>query len=127
MSPMELAALKEFEISSTTESHAPSTIPNKGESCNSFEYLNDRERYPKSPFEREIQRLLENSNRVPPVKEVVTNGNKTSGSSSGGSVRGDNGDCERQPKINNQSILMCGLEAIREITRNKNPSDSSQM
>lgn len=130
LSPMELAHLKEFEISSTTESHAPSTVPGdrtKGESCNSFEYLNDQHRYPKSPFEREIQRLLETSNKAA-IKEVVTNGNKTSGSSSGGSVKetSDNNQQEKIQKINNQSILMCGLDAIREIAR-KNPSDSSQM
>lgn len=132
LSPMELAHLKEFDISSTTESHAPSTVPGgtKGESCNSFEYLNDRDRYPKSPFEREIQRLLESSNKAA-IKEVVTNGNKTtSGSSSGGSVKGETGEANHEKigvqKINNQSILMCGLDAIREIAR-KNPSDSSQM
>lgn len=156
LSPIELSNLKEFEISSTTESAAASTIPNKGESCNSFEYLNDRG-YPKSPFEREIQRLLESSNRAAALQNAnakdplsghvlalpnssgvqITNGNKTSGSSnSAGSS--NNGQSSREnldtsssngdkPKITNQSILMCGLEAIREITRNKNPSESSQM
>lgn len=150
LSPIEMSNLKEFEISSTTESAAASTVPNKGESCNSFEYLNDRG-YPKSPFEREIQRLLESSNRAAAhnAKEVgghgvtlsasgaqITNGNKTSGSSNSGSS--NNGQSREnldtsssnggdKPKITNQSILMCGLEAIREITRNKNPSESSQM
>lgn len=140
LSPIELSNLKEFEISSTTESQAPSTVPNKGESCNSFEYLNDRG-YPKSPFEREIQRLLNESTRVAAVKEhttnnasQITNGNKTSGSSnSAGSS--NNGHSSREnldasidkPKITNPSILMCGLEAIKEIARNKNPSESSQM
>lgn len=152
LSPIELSNLKEFEISSTTESAAASTVPpNKGESCNSFEYLNDRG-YPKSPFEREIQRLLESSNRAAVnskdaapnhgvttslmnsggIASQITNGNKTSGSSNSGSnnsrenldTSSSNGD---KPKITNQSILMCGLEAIREITRNKNPSESSQM
>lgn len=149
LSPIELSNLKEFEISSTTESQAASTVPNKGESCNSFEYLNDRG-YPISPFEREIQRLLESSNRanngqthILNTKDQsnagvqITNGNKTSGSSNSGSS--NNGQSSREnldtsssngdkPKMmTNQSILMCGLEAIREITRNKNPSESSQM
>lgn len=143
---MELSNLKEFEVSSTTESQAPSTVPNKGESCNSFEYLNnDRNAggagghgpvataYTKSPFEREIQRLMKESRMAGGAAKdnanVIINGNKTSGSSSGGSSHGGaeiNGG-EQKPKLNNQSILMCGLDAIREIAKNKNPSESSQM
>ncbi|XP_063703935.1 Ca(2+)/calmodulin-responsive adenylate cyclase isoform X3 [Culicoides brevitarsis] len=143
LSPIEMSNLREFEISSTTESAAASTVPNKGESCNSFEYLNDRG-YPKSPFEREIQRLLESSNRnsahnnaqevsVTQSGAQITNGNKTSGSSNSGGSSNNGQSRENldaasdKPKITNQSILMCGLEAIREITRNKNPSESSQM
>lgn len=134
LSPMELSNLKEFEVSSTTESQAPSTVPNKGESCNSFEYLNDRvpPPYAKSPFEREIQRLMKESRNAAATKDnanVIVNGNKTSGSSSGGSSHGgaDINSSEQKPKLNNQSILVCGLEAIREIAKNKNPSESSQM
>lgn len=38
LSPVDFSNLKVFETTSTTESQAPSTAPNKGESCNSFEY-----------------------------------------------------------------------------------------
>lgn len=142
LSPMELSNLKEFEVSSTAESQAASTVPNKGESCNSFEYLNnDRNNggasgaaYTKSPFEREIQRIMKESRPAVPANNkdnanVIINGNKTSGSSSGGSSHGgaEMNGAEQKPKLNNQSILMCGLDAIREIAKNKNPSESSQM
>lgn len=154
LSPMELAQLKDYEVSSTAESQAASTVPNKGgESCNSFEYLNsDRnsggsagQYQAKSPFEREIQRLMKESRNSAAAAMTATataisakdnaqannvimiNGNKTSGSSSGGSNHGAELGAEQHRPKNNQSILMCGLDAIREIAKNKNPSESSQM
>lgn len=36
-----LKDLQDYEISSTTD-HTVSTLPNKGESCNSFEFQNDK-------------------------------------------------------------------------------------
>lgn len=38
LSPVDFSNMKDFEINSTTESQTASTAPNKGESCNSFEY-----------------------------------------------------------------------------------------
>lgn len=38
LSPVDFTNMKDFEINSTTESQTASTAPNKGESCNSFEY-----------------------------------------------------------------------------------------
>ena len=65
---IDLAYLKDLDISSTTESHAPSTLPpnNKEvESCTSFEY--HQSGIIKSPFQREIKRLLESSASKIPV------------------------------------------------------------
>lgn len=173
--------MKDFEISSTTESQAPSTTAQNrgGESCNSFEY-HDRPGGPnhvivqKSPFEREIQRLLESSaranNKELPIGHVLhigSNNGSGNGLGNGGYhdkasnlnncrinidiLYNNSNSCnklmnnnkskyemecvEKLPKLqqqqsNNQIILgkhPVGLEAIKEITRNTNPSDSSQM
>lgn len=80
-----LKDLQDFEMSSTTD-HSLSTLPNKGESCQSFEFQDKREfclvlklsnvqimstiffsiflEFPKSPFERELQRLLNESSKA---------------------------------------------------------------
>lgn len=68
LNSIDLDYLKDLELSSTTESHAPSTLPpnNKEiESCTSFEYHENG--MIKSPFQREIQRLLDSSASKIPV------------------------------------------------------------
>lgn len=65
---IDLDYLKDLELSSTTESHAPSTLPPNNreiESCTSFEYHENG--MIKSPFQREIQRLLDSSASKIPV------------------------------------------------------------
>ncbi|KAL7031447.1 hypothetical protein ACKWTF_007015 [Chironomus riparius] len=157
-----LKDLHDYEISSTTD-HTVSTIPmNKGESCNSFEFHNDKP-YPKSPFERELQRLLNESakNKIMPAHGNVnktnnldstkrnvssSNGNnnnnnsngiygrKTSGnavgslpSSSSGNNNNNNNNNIRLRDVDDNSCIdtnslkhPVGLEAIKEMTRNKN-------
>lgn len=44
ISPIDLRELHDCEISSTTD-HTVSTIPNKGESCNSFEYHHEKREF----------------------------------------------------------------------------------
>lgn len=84
LNSIDLAYLKELDMSSTTESHAPSTLPpnNKEiESCTSFEYHDNH--IPstaatssiKSPFQREIQRLMESSSSKIPIP-INRSGNK---------------------------------------------------
>lgn len=185
LSPVDFSNLKDFEISSTTESQAPSTTAQNrgGESCNSFEY-HDRGGgggnggagggvavAQKSPFEREIQRLLDSSARANNKELHIGNGgiNSNGGgmanvgyhdkasnlnscrnnidilynnsNSSSKLINNNKSKYElecieklptklNQQQINNQIILgkhPVGLEAIKEITRNTNPSDSSQM
>lgn len=175
LSPVDFTNLKDFEISSTTESQAPSTTAQNrgGESCNSFEY-HDRGAgggggvavAQKSPFEREIQRLLDSSARANNKELHIGNGG---GGASGNGYHdkasnlnscrnnidilyNNSNSCSKlmnnnkskyelecveklpiklnQQQSNNQIILgkhPVGLEAIKEITRNTNPSDSSQM
>lgn len=77
LNSIDLAYLKELDLSSTTESQAPSTLPpnNKEiESCTSFEYHDNNAPATatatssiKSPFQREIQRLMESSSSKIPV------------------------------------------------------------
>lgn len=78
LNSMDLAYLKDLDISSTTESQAPSTLPpnNKEvESCTSFEY--HKNGIINSPFQREIQRLLDSSSsKIPvPVARANASGN----------------------------------------------------
>lgn len=129
---------------------------------------------PKSPFEREIQRLLDSSARASNSKDLPgANGHPLHIGSGNGSGSGNGGgyhdkasnlnNCRNNIDIlynnsnscsklmnnnkskyelecvekltskhqpNNQILLgkhPVGLEAIKEITRNTNPSDSSQM
>lgn len=68
LNSIDLEYLKDLELSSTTESQAPSTLaPNNKEveSSTSFEYLEND--LIQSPFQREIQRLLESSASKIPV------------------------------------------------------------
>ncbi|XP_036319586.1 Ca(2+)/calmodulin-responsive adenylate cyclase isoform X3 [Rhagoletis pomonella] len=226
---VDMSNLKDFEVSSTTESQGQqtNTTHNKGDSCNSFEYQDrvllaagkkqasnggsgsnggggngggstSASNSAKSPFERELQRLLNESSRaralaaatsssggnITSVSNSNTNpeGNTTSNSSSRNNIElsysasnsklssnnglaaggsGSNGNLSGSNSMsgnNNQKSLTTtilddltspttgrqpskipistsfmiakhpvGLEAIKEITRNKNPSESSQM
>lgn len=168
-----LRDLQDYEISSTTD-HTISTIPNKGESCNSFEFHDKRElnlslttmcdcatrhsivsiptAFPKSPFERELQRLLNESAKnklMPPHGGAVSktnnldstkkNGNNNNGnslylksqltnagslpSSSLGNGNNNNNNIKAKDSecIDTNSLKHpVGLEAIKEMTRNKN-------
>ncbi|XP_067639560.1 Ca(2+)/calmodulin-responsive adenylate cyclase isoform X3 [Eurosta solidaginis] len=227
---VDMSNLKDFEMSSTTESQGQqtNTTHNKGDSCNSFEYQDrvllaaqkkqtsngsngggggngeagnggstSASNSAKSPFERELQRLLNESSRARALAATSSSGgnitsasnsnsnpegNTTSNSSSRNNIElsysasnsklssnnglaaggsGSNGNLSgsnslsgnnnqksitttildeltspttgRQPsKIPISTSFMItkhpvGLEAIKEITRNKNPSESSQM
>lgn len=144
ISPIDLKELKDFEMSSTTD-HTVSTIPNKGESCNSFEY-HDKP-FPKSPFERELQRLMNES----AAKSKLTNNldrqsnGKTSSNNNNNSINGNSngsGNLSNSSRSNGTSNSLnnnrlnnieenvestnltnkqhpVGLEAIKEIARNK--------
>lgn len=142
ISPIDLKELKDFEMSSTTD-HTVSTVPNKGESCNSFEY-HDKP-FPKSPFERELQRLMNES----AAKSKLTNLDRQAGkvnsnnnNSSNGNSNGNNGNLSSSSRsngtcnsLNNNRLNNIeenvestnltnkqhpvGLEAIKEIARNK--------
>lgn len=139
--------LRDCEVSSTTESQGPaSTAQNtKGESCASFEYQNHllQQFYQnkmnggavgggtassagKSPFEREIQRLMMGKGQLQQQQQQ----HQQATSSSAGKYESVD-PVKRQQQQNFSSINNLkhpvGLEAIKEITRNKNPSDSSQM
>ncbi|XP_054088103.1 Ca(2+)/calmodulin-responsive adenylate cyclase isoform X9 [Zeugodacus cucurbitae] len=230
---VDMSNLKDFEVSSTTESQGQqtNTTHNHGDSCNSFEYQDrvllaankkstsnggssngvgsnggggngggstSASNSAKSPFERELQRLLNESSRARALAAATSSsggnitsasnsnsnpeGNTTSNSSSRNNIElsysasnsklsstnglaiggsGSNGNLSgsnsmsgnnnqkslnttildeltspttgRQPsKIPISTSFMIakhpvGLEAIKEITRNKNPSESSQM
>ncbi|BFG01507.1 Ca(2+)/calmodulin-responsive adenylate cyclase [Drosophila madeirensis] len=206
---VDMTQLQDFELSSTTESqgqhttsNATSNTQNKGDSCNSFDYQKAggstqvgqttgaaaaaaaAAATTKSPFERELQRLLNESSRTrclaaANATELSTNGkhmsysvsnsklagtqggagalagtagngssggsgssngNLSGGSNSNGSGNNNhqnNRDREQQEhelmgRLPASSSFMIakhpvGLEAIKEITRNKNPSESSQM
>lgn len=151
LSPIDIQNLRDFEIDSTTESQTVSTMPTnaKGESCKSFEYHertsgSEREKtanknsnngsngFPKSPFEREIQRLLnESSSRAAARENIggrhveqIQNNNQMNASHNHKAKY--ELECLEKPKIS-LGHHPVGLEAIKEITRNKNPSESSQM
>lgn len=149
----QLNHLGDCEVSSTAESMGPaSTAQNtKGESCASFEYQNHllqqfyRDKngqeggglakggssaaggggagmMGKSPFEREIQRLMMGGG-----KQGAQLGGQQHNAGKFESVD----PLRRQQQQSFSSISNhkhpVGLEAIKEITRNKNPSDSSQV
>lgn len=235
---IDMSNLKDFEVSSTTESQGQytTTTQNKGDSCNSFEYQDrlvlaqakqnngagsgvangggGNQNATKSPFERELQRLLNESSRARGLATTTHNstaatassstggnitsvsggnaegGNTTSNSSSrnnidisysgsnsklssnglnvaagigGSGSLGSNGNLSGSTPLSGNNNLKnvttamaatildelnspttgrskipvstsfmiakhpVGLEAIKEITRNKNPSESSQM
>ncbi|KAL5276779.1 ADCY1 family protein [Megaselia abdita] len=134
--------MKDFEISSTTESQGQTaTTQNKGDSCNSFEYQEEpqaqqtvthqlqQQQQPvkQSPFERELQRLLVESTR-----------NRSASMSGSISTAKENTIKENEEKkvfasripVSTSFLISkhpVGLDAIKEITRHKNTSESSQM
>lgn len=149
LNSIDLAYLKDLEVSSTADSQAPSTLAatNKEvESSTSFEYHdNDMIR---SPFQREIQRILDSSASKIPVainrmnsNESKTTKNIFSNGESNGHFRMNprNIEYELEPmqKSTNYMQVMIGsaingkhpvgLEAIKEIAKNTATSDSSQM
>ncbi|EAT39155.1 AAEL009022-PA, partial [Aedes aegypti] len=140
LSPIDFANMKDFEVTTTAETKS-SANPNKGESCNSFEFhdkpsaamgatqpLQPSTNFPKSPFERELQRRLAESQSRPMLASAAGNGNNNLDHQSElPSVRRDSAE-----KIKNVNNLLLAkhpgtLEAIKEATRNKNPSESSHM
>ncbi|XP_052562760.1 Ca(2+)/calmodulin-responsive adenylate cyclase isoform X1 [Culex pipiens pallens] len=132
LSPLDFANLKDFEVTTTAETK--SSVPNKGESCNSFEFHEKAPQaaaapppsFPKSPFERELQRRLAESQSRP----MLANNNLDQEQQHHLPVRRDSLDSSG--KVKNVNNLMLAkhpgtLEAIKEATRNKNPSESSHM
>ncbi|KFB41886.1 AGAP000727-PA-like protein [Anopheles sinensis] len=171
LSPIDFSNMRDFEVTSTTAETKSSSAHNKGESCNSFEY-HEKDAppsaaaavFPKSPFERELQRRMNESQSRPVLAQAGGGGAADGGEravthSSSGEVPsrdsypnahtrhleqqqlqqvGGAGDAfERQDGTpdratkNVSSILSAKhpgtLEAIKEATRNKNPSESSHM
>ncbi|XP_055914103.1 Ca(2+)/calmodulin-responsive adenylate cyclase isoform X1 [Eupeodes corollae] len=191
---VDMSNLKDFEVSSTTESQGQTTTTqNKGDSCNSFEYQDrmggqSNSKQPqqqtsasttKSPFERELQRLLNESSSRARAENLPHYTNGPSSMNGGGNGHGSSSNgggigqqtqhqnsrnnlelsysssnnklgssvnnnknkydmespsslSEKGSKIPISTSFMIakhpvGLEAIKEITRNKNPSESSQM
>lgn len=154
---MDLAYLKDLDLSSTTESQAPSTLAaNKEvESSTSFEYHGNN--VIRSPFQREIQRLLDTSVSKIPIAinrtgvseaKLIKNNNSTGHSYVN---NGTNALCQSdaihefdsmQKSNNYMQVFLSGhsaiatvngkhpvgLEAIKEIAKNTaNTSDSSLM
>lgn len=157
LSTIDLAYLKDLEVSSTAESQTASTLAatNKEiESSTSFEYHdNDMIR---SPFQREIQRILDSSTSKIPVaiNRINVNETKPTKSSNYHASNGDsnahfrlnprNIDYEYEPAQKSSNYMQVlidggsaiatvngkhpvGLDAIKEIAKNTGTSDSSQM
>lgn len=123
---IDMSNLRDFEVSSTTESQGQytTTTQNKGDSCNSFEYqdrlaMNHKpgnqsnqtsgssgnQNATKSPFERELQRLLNESSRARGLGGANHNSAAaTASSSTGGNVTsGSLGNAEGGNTTSNSS------------------------
>ncbi|XP_055591200.1 Ca(2+)/calmodulin-responsive adenylate cyclase isoform X2 [Uranotaenia lowii] len=150
LSPVDFAQLKDYEVTTTAETK--SSVPNKGESCNSFEYHqdgrlagahgplptpmsnsssnnnNNNNQYPKSPFERELQRRLAES-QSRPMLAVASGSNNMEQMMDQQPPLPRRDSIERVKNANNMMLAKHPgtLEAIKEATRNKNPSESSHM
>lgn len=139
LNSIDLAYLKDLDLSSTTESPSTLAATNKEvESSTSFEYQENN--VIRSPFQREIQRLLESSaSKVSlpvsrPSISASTNIAKTVNDVNG-SKQTTNIQCAEFDSI--QALLgsaiavngkhPVGLEAIKEIARNTTNSDSCSM
>uniref|UniRef100_A0A182T6J1 Uncharacterized protein n=1 Tax=Anopheles maculatus TaxID=74869 RepID=A0A182T6J1_9DIPT len=163
ISPIDFGNMHDFEVTSTTVETKSSSANNKGESCNSFEYHEKGPSYPKSPFERELQRRMNESQSRPMIAaqvSVASGGGGTDGQNGGDVVdmgreesqaiggkvancnnsfdqqqqqqqqqQNHDGTLERARNVNNILIAKHPgtLEAIKEATRNKNPSESSHL
>lgn len=124
---IDMSNLKDFEVSSTTESQGQytTTTQNKGDSCNSFEYQDrlalaqsqktanmsqatsgssGNQNVTKSPFERELQRLLNESSRARGLANNHNSAAATASSSTGGNVTsGSLGNVEAGNTTSNSS------------------------
>lgn len=132
LNSIDLEYLKDLELSSTTESQAPSTLaPNKEvESSTSFEY-HDNEMM-QSPFQREIQRLLDTSASKIPVpinrpsaaatssKMNITNVHNQVGATSN-DINGTNANMQHyefepmQKPCNYMQVMLSGGSAIASV------------
>lgn len=157
LNSIDLAYLKDLEVSSTADSQTASTLAatNKEvESSTSFEYHdNDMIR---SPFQREIQRILDSSaSKIPvAINRINANENRINAKSNHHTSNGDsnahfrlnqrNIDYEYEPSQKSSNYMQVligggsaiatvhgkhpvGLDAIKEIAKNTGTSDSSQM
>lgn len=157
LNSIDLAYLKDLDLSSTTESPSTLAATNKEvESSTSFEYQENNAI--RSPFQREIQRLLESSaskvaaNRpTMPVNIETQNSkvNKTNAQNGNNDTNGfsysnqSNNEFDAAQKSSNYMQVLLGgastalatvngkhpvgLEAIKEIAKNTTNSDSSQV
>lgn len=144
LNSIDLAYLKDLDLSSTTESPSTLAATNKEvESSTSFEYQESN--VIRSPFQREIQRLLDSSaSKVPipankPTISMNVNPTKTNINAQRNDINGSaqmgksNDDFDSIQALLSSAITTVngkhpvGLEAIKEIARNTANSDSSQM
>ncbi|XP_058443634.1 Ca(2+)/calmodulin-responsive adenylate cyclase [Malaya genurostris] len=139
ISPIDFANMKDFEVTTTAETKS-SAVPNKGESCNSFEY-HDKvggpappPLFPKSPFERELQRRLAESQSRPMLAGNNNLDHQHQQQQQDQQLQQHHPPVRRESceKVKNANNMMLAkhpgtLEAIKEATRNKNPSESSHM
>lgn len=155
LNSIDLAYLKDLDLSSTTESPSTLAATNKEvESSTSFEYQENN--VIRSPFQREIQRLLDSSaSKVCANRPVSVNDAQSSKMSKLNAQNGNNDtnglshanqpntDFDAAQKSSNYMQVLLGgassslaavngkhpvgLEAIKEIAKNNANSDSSQV
>lgn len=149
LNSIDLAYLKDLDLSSTTESPSTLAATNKEvESSTSFEYQENN--LIRSPFQREIQRLLDSSASKIPISgnrssldaqnsnAIKLNAQNVNSDSNGSSSHSKHSNIELEAaqvllSVGNSAIAMVngkhpvGLEAIKEIAKNTANSDSSQM
>lgn len=155
LNSIDLAYLKDLDLSSTTESPSTIAATNKEvESSTSFEYQENN--VIRSPFQREIQRLLDSSaSKVAANRPSVSNANEAQNSKinkmnaqhanndTNGLSHANQSNMEFdavQKTSNYMQVLLggassslvngkhpVGLEAIKEIAKNNANSDSSQV
>lgn len=146
-----LKDLQDYEISSTTD-HTISTIPNKGESCNSFEFHDKRKSllkllslrlfffsfrtlaFPKSPFERELQRLLTESAKSKMMPSISGTSSKTNNLDSTWKNSNNNGAglYSKTKMINaeslpNTSVKGIGSNNIKDKESNESCADGNSL
>lgn len=135
LNSMDLAYLKDLELSSTAESRCPSTLPPNNreiESCTSFEYHNEAPMI-ESPFQREIQRLLDTSSKIPlPIHRIKmpingSNGENILRNRNGNGILDSFNETANISSSSGNGKHPVGLEAIKEIAKNSTNSDSSHL